>query len=259
LSQLQWYQNAMKLVLLGTTGYHANDRRQTACLMLPEVGVVLDAGTGFYRVSEYLETDSLVVFVSHAHLDHCAGLTFMFDVRYRSPSLKRATAYAEPDKVEAIRSHLWNKLLFPVFPPIDLAPLPPTVQVAGGGVLTHFPMRHPGGSVGFRIDWPDRSMAYVTDTVASPDAPYVERIRGVDLLVHESYFNDDEGDQAELTGHSCLGEVVQVAAKADVGRLVLVHINPLVEDDGQLRLRDARTVFAKTEIGTDRMEIDYYL
>ena len=42
----------MRLVLLGTTGYHANDRRQTACLMLPEVGVVFDAGSGFYRVSE---------------------------------------------------------------------------------------------------------------------------------------------------------------------------------------------------------------
>ena len=30
----------MKLVLLGTTGYHPNDRRQTACMMLPEIGVV---------------------------------------------------------------------------------------------------------------------------------------------------------------------------------------------------------------------------
>ena len=41
----------MKLVLLGTTGYHANDRRQTACFMLPELGVVFDAGTGLYRVA----------------------------------------------------------------------------------------------------------------------------------------------------------------------------------------------------------------
>ena len=58
----------MKLVLLGTTGYHANDRRQTACVMLPESGVVFDAGTGFYRTAEYLQTDTLDVFLSHAHL-----------------------------------------------------------------------------------------------------------------------------------------------------------------------------------------------
>ena len=39
----------MKLVLLGTTGYHANDRRQTACMLLPEIGVMFDAGTALYR------------------------------------------------------------------------------------------------------------------------------------------------------------------------------------------------------------------
>jgi ribonuclease BN (tRNA processing enzyme) len=246
----------MKLVLLGTTGYHGNDGRQTACLMLPEIGVVLDAGTGFYRLCDYLATDAIDVFLSHAHLDHCVGLTYMFDVRYRTP-LERATAYATPDKLEAIRNHLFAKLLFPVHPPIDLAPLPAKVELAGGGVLTHFPLRHPGGATGFRLDWPDRSLAYVTDTVASPDAPYVEHLQGVDLLVHESYFRDDETEQAELTGHSCLGEVVKVAAKAEVGRLVLVHINPLTENDDDIQLREARKVFANTEIGTDRMEIDF--
>lgn len=246
----------MKLVLLGTTGYHANDRRQTACLMLPEPGVVLDAGTGFYRVSDYLTTDTLDVFLTHVHLDHCVGLTYMFDVRYRTP-LQRATAHAEPDKLEAIREHLFAKLLFPVHPPIELAPLPPKVELADGGVLTHFPLKHPGGSVGFRLDWPDRSMAYVTDTVAAPDAPYVDHLHGVDLLVHECYFNDDETEQAELTGHSCLGQVVQVAAKANVGRLVLVHINPLLENDDDIGLSGARQVFANTQIGADRMEINF--
>ena len=31
----------MKLVLLGTTGYHPNRRRHTACMFLPEVGVTI--------------------------------------------------------------------------------------------------------------------------------------------------------------------------------------------------------------------------
>ena len=246
----------MKLVLLGTTGYHANDRRQTACFMLPELGVVFDAGTGFYRVNDYLQTDTLDIFLSHVHLDHCVGLTFMFDVRFRS-QLNRITAYAEPAKLDAIRKHLLATLLFPVDPPVDLLPLPPEVKLADGSRLTHFPLKHPGGSVGFRIDWPDRSLAYVTDTVAAADADYVELIRGVDLLVHECYFNDDQADQAELTGHSCLSCVAEVAAKAQVGRLVLVHINPLVKDDAELDLDTARKIFANTEIGVDRMEIDF--
>ena len=49
----------MKLILLGTTGYHPNNRRHTACLMLPEVGVVLDAGTAMFRVRDYLTTKHL--------------------------------------------------------------------------------------------------------------------------------------------------------------------------------------------------------
>jgi ribonuclease BN (tRNA processing enzyme) len=224
--------------------------------MLPEIGVVFDAGTGLYRVSDYLQTDSLDIFLTHAHLDHSIGLTFMFDVRYRS-RLERVTAYTEGEKLETIREHLLAKLLFPIHPPVELLPLPPKAQLADGATLTHFPLKHPGGSVGFRVDWPDRSLAYVTDTVASPTADYVDRIRGVDLLVHESYFNDDETEQAELTGHSCLSEVARVAAKAKVGRLVLVHINPLVTDDREIGLAAARKIFDKTEVGVDRMELEF--
>jgi ribonuclease BN (tRNA processing enzyme) len=246
----------MKLVLLGTTGYHPNDRRQTACFMLPELGVIFDAGTGFYRVSEYLQSDTLDIFLSHAHLDHCIGLTFMFDVRFGN-DLKRATAHLEPAKLAAVRDHLIAELLFPVPPPVDLKVLTSEVILADGSRLTWFPLKHPGGSVGFRIDWPDRSLAYVTDTVACPNAAYVEHLRGVDLLVHEAYFNDDQSDQAELTGHSCVGKVAEVAAKAEVGRLVLVHINPLLESDDELDLTAARRSFKHIEVGVDRMEVDF--
>ena len=45
----------MKLVLLGTTGYHPNDRRHTPCMVLPECGIALDAGTSMYRLGRYLQ------------------------------------------------------------------------------------------------------------------------------------------------------------------------------------------------------------
>ena len=57
----------MKLIFLGTGGYHPNERRQTACLLMPEIGVVLDAGTGFFRVQPRLQTRELDVFLTHAH------------------------------------------------------------------------------------------------------------------------------------------------------------------------------------------------
>ena len=84
----------MKLLLLGTTGYHPNDRRQTACMMLPDIGVLLDAGSAMYRVREYLTTDTLDIFLTHAHLDHVFGLTFLFDV-LQGHEMKRVTVHAQ--------------------------------------------------------------------------------------------------------------------------------------------------------------------
>ena len=246
----------MKLLLLGTTGYHPNDRRQTACLMLPELGVLLDAGSAMYRVSEYLKTDTLDIFLTHAHLDHVMGLTFLFDV-LNDHDIPQVTVHGEPEKLAAIRKHLFSKLLFPVEPSFKSSPLAPKITLVDGGVLTHFPLKHPGGSVGYRIDWPERSFAYVTDTVATPDANYVQKIHGVDLLIHECYFDDTMPEQAELTGHSCLTPVAQVAAAAEVGRMVLVHINPLLANDEDLNLSAARKIFPRIEIGQDRMELDF--
>ena len=116
---------------------------------------------------------------------------------------------------------------------------------------------HPGGSLGFRLEWPSRSMAYITDTTAKVDADYVESIRGVDLLVHEAYFAKDVNNIPANTGHSSLMKVAEVAASASVGRLVLAHIDPLIDDDSAFDLVAARRVFAKTEMGVDGMECQF--
>lgn len=247
----------MKIVLLGTTGYHGNDRRQTACMLLPELGVMFDAGTALYRASDYLQTESLDIFLSHAHLDHCVGLTYLFDLRAERPELDRVSVHGEPAKLDAIREHLFAELLFPVRPPFEMAPLEREYQLADGARLTHFPLKHPGGSVGFRIDWPNRSLAYVTDTIAAPGADYVKKIRDVDVLIHECYFDDDDPERADLTGHSCLTPVLQVAAAANVKRLVLVHISPLMRDDAEMDVERVRHLFPRVEIGVDRMELEF--
>jgi ribonuclease BN (tRNA processing enzyme) len=116
---------------------------------------------------------------------------------------------------------------------------------------------HPGGSLGFRLDWPGRSLAYVTDTTAAPDAEYIEHVRGVDLLVHECYFAENEHDLPQITGHSWLWPVAELAAKAAVGRLVLVHIGPHYASDDVFDLWAARQTFANVELGVDGMELEF--
>jgi ribonuclease Z len=246
----------MKLVLLGTAGYHPSDQRQTACLMLPELGIVLDAGTGMYRVGDFLKTDRLDIFLTHSHLDHIVGLTYLFDVM-AGRSIKPITIHGAGEKLAAIRQHLFSELIFPVMPPCQFEPLSGPVALPGGGQLDYFPLEHPGGTLGFRLDWPGHSLAYVTDTTARVDADYVERIRGVDLLVHECNFPDNQADFARQTGHSWTTAVAEVARAAKVGHLMLVHINPLATTTDPIGLPTARAIFPKTDLGHDRLVVEF--
>jgi ribonuclease BN (tRNA processing enzyme) len=249
----------MKLVLLGTGGYYPTSTRQTACLLLPEVGVVLDAGSGIIRLRDHLQTDHLDIFLTHAHLDHVIGLTYMLTA-VPPHVLQNTTIHARSEKLAAVREHLFDPDVFPVFPefrafePLDDRA---TIELASGGKLTHFPLNHPGGSTGFRLDWPGHSLAYVTDTTARPDAGYIDAIRGVDLLVHECYFADNHDDLPARTGHSWLEPVAEVAAKAQVGRLALVHIGPQYLNDEPFDLDASRGIFKNIAIGHDNSELRF--
>lgn len=246
----------MKLVLLGTGGYYPTRQRHTACMMLPEIGVVLDAGSGMCYLPQYLHTDRLDIFLTHAHLDHIAGLTYLINL-VPSDVLARTIVHGEAEKLAAIREHLFAELIFPVKPAFAFQALDGSCPLPGGGTLSYFPLKHPGGSVGYRLDWPGRSMAYVTDTTAAADADYLTQIRGVDLLLHEANFPENIDGMPLITGHSWLEPVAQLAAAAGVGRLVLVHADPRVTDGAAFDLDAARRIFQNLEFSSDRMELSF--
>ena len=246
----------MKLVFLGTTGYHPNDQRQTACLLIPSCGVMLDAGTGLYRAAGYLAIDTLDIFLTHAHLDHIVGLTYLFNLVHGRPLL-RVRVHGEAEKLTAVEEHLFATAVFPKRPEMTMVPLTGPVPLAGNGRLTYFPLDHPGGGVGFRLDWPGHSMAYVTDTTAKVGADYLAAIRGVDLLVHECYFRDSESAWAETTRHSWTTAVAELARASGARRLLLVHINPLETGSDPVGIDTARALFPATDVAGDLMEVEF--
>jgi len=217
---------------------------------------MLDAGTALYRAGQRLQTSELDIFLTHAHLDHVIGLTYLFSL-IRTHPLDRITVHGATEKLAAIDEHLFAEAMFPKKPPCEFRPLTSEVGLPSGGRLTHFPLSHQGGSIGYRLDWPGHSMAYVTDTTARAEADYLQKIRGVDLLIHECYFPDAKAEFASQTGHSCTTPVAQVARRAGVGRLVLVHINPLSTEDDPIGLDVARAIFPKTVLGEDLMEVEF--
>jgi len=197
--------------------------------------------------------------LTHAHLDHIIGLTYLL-APMRFGQLERVWVHGRPETLRAVQDHLFAPELFPKQPGYEYVALDGAVRLSDGEV-SHFPLtHHPGGSVGYRIDWRSDSssdavsMAYITDTRV--DGTYTEFVRGVDLLIHECYFPDDCGDMAATTGHSSTTAVAEVARDAGVGRLLLVHIDPRRSDDDPIDIRRARAVFANTDMAEDLMEIE---
>lgn len=244
----------MRVEFLGTGGYFPNERRHTTCVMLPELGIVFDAGTAFFRVPARAQTPEIHIFLSHAHLDHIAGLTFILPA-LAAGNLKKAHLYGTEKSLAAIRDHLFADAVFPVMPAYELHALTPRVGVPGHGVLTHVPLDHPGGSTGYRIDWPDRSLAFITDT--RTDGTYTEFIRGVNLLIHECYFPDGLAYWVERTGHSHTTAVAELAREAGVGRLLLMHVDPRRADDDPVGIETARAIFPRTVLAEDLTAVDF--
>ncbi len=230
----------MKLHCLGTAGYHPSATRHTAAYYLPELNLLLDAGSGVFRLQGLIDSPEISILLSHAHLDHIIGLTFFWDLISTTP-LERIHVYGVRNKLEDIRQHLFHNSLFPSHPPLVWHALEDhaTGLQLGSAACEWFPLEHPGGSMGYRLTTPELSLAYVTDTTSHHDSEYWGAIQGVDWLVHECNFPDSEKELAIRTGHSWTSAVLENAYKHGIERLVLTHVNPLAEDADPVGLAEA--------------------
>lgn len=225
----------MELHVLGSAGYHGNGFRETTCLMIPEVGIILDAGTGFRRVRALLkevpEDKELSILLSHAHIDHSVGLTYGISTLLGTDRM--FTIYGDIKHIAGASEKLFGGPLFPLtatearcqWGMLNFAPDKSTdVNKVPVRVC---PLPHPGGSTGYRLKFPHGDLVFITDTCAD----YVPRsfVRNARTLVHESTFLDTHAAYAEPSGHSHTSQVLRLAKEAGVERLVLIHLNNIPE------------------------------
>lgn len=244
----------MRVIFLGTGGYHPNERRHTACVVVPELAVVFDAGTSTFRLPQHVSDRDVQIFLTHAHLDHICGLTYLM-VPLLLHELRSCRVYGLSKTLSAVEEHLFARRVFPMRPLFELLPLPDVVSLGGAKLRWVLLKEHPGGSVGYRLDFATgSSLAYITDTYA--DGSYQDFIRGVDVLIHECYFPDSRREWCAQTGHSHTSQVAQLARDSGVGRLFLTHIDPRLPGDDPIGLEEARHIFPHTWLAEDFMEIE---
>ena len=96
-----------------------------------------------------------------------------------------------------------------------------------------------------------RKIAYITDT--RPDDGVVDFVRGVDVLIHEATYLEEDRAQARQRFHSTARQAAEIAKAAGVGQLILTHFSTKYLRTGPL-VREAREIFPATVAASDFFE-----
>lgn len=228
----------MNLHVLGCSGAIAAGCKTTAFLL--EEDILIDAGTGVGDLS--LEALARIdhILISHSHLDHVLSIGLLADSVMR---LRRAQdrppiqVRALPDTIAALRTHIFNSVIWPDFTRLPSAeqPVLEMVPLAVGEVLQLGSRRievlsasHTVPAVGFAVDGGEAGWwVYTGDT--GPNKALWDRLRDMRVahLVIETAFSDEERQLARISRHLCpaaLGhELAQLDGSVDVH---ITHIKP---------------------------------
>jgi phosphoribosyl 1,2-cyclic phosphodiesterase len=266
----------MKITFWGVRGSIATAGQQfaragghTTCVEIEADGerIVIDAGTGIRGLGNKLAAEARVlgryvdatILFTHLHWDHIQGFPFF------SPAFgpcNRLDLFGPADGGVSLEDAMREQMRPPMFPITldDMAATKSfhtigddTVLQLGGFTVRARALCHPQGSLGYRIERAGRSLCFATDTEHPDDGSVDERLldlaRGVDALIHDAQFTEDEyegriGPPRRGWGHSTYVAAAQAAQAAGAKSLFLTHHDPGHDDDMVDAIeRSARSLF----------------
>jgi phosphoribosyl 1,2-cyclic phosphodiesterase len=210
--------------------------------------LVLDAGTGIRDLGDDLVERGvrrIHLLLTHLHLDHVEGLRFfapLFDPKVT------LDVWGPPSTVGSLEDSIARTFSPPLFP-IDLGVVPAQVAFHDAprqpwklesALVTAALVVHPGPTLGYRIEADGSSLAYLPDH--EPALTGIEErpsdwisgaaiAEGVDVLLHDAQYFEDEYAERIGWGHSSVSDTIAYAQALHVGRLVLFHHEPHHSDD----------------------------
>ena len=212
---------------------------------------VFDAGTGIRALSDALlgagrtRLDARVL-ISHPHWDHINALPFFVPFYMQGNRFE----VCGPTHGDITMRGLINAQMDGVYFPITTREFAADVQYRdlaegtydlGGVSVRTMLLSHPGNCLGYRLEYAGRSLCYVTDNELYPaDSPhrseeYAERLvdfcRDADVLITDCTYADADYPRFIHWGHSSVSQVAELAWRARVRALSLVHHDPSQNDD----------------------------
>ncbi|MBP7340578.1 MBL fold metallo-hydrolase [Niveispirillum sp.] len=220
--------------------------------------LILDAGTGLRALGKRFLRDKVrnaTLLLSHAHWDHINGFPFFepgywpeFNLDIFARDLSGCSCIGE------VLTTCMEKPLFPV--PLTTMRAKMAFQnlqagdqldLGPGLVVKTGELNHPGGAVGYRIEYGGKSFCYVTDTehvAGRLDEKILRLIEGADVVLYDTTYTDEEYATRVGWGHSTWSEGVKLVREAGAKRLCLFHHDPDHDDNAMAAIeRDAMRAF----------------
>lgn len=221
--------------------------------------VILDAGTGIYPLGQELVRAGPAkhfVFVSHTHWDHIQGFPFFTPIYVRGSEIEiLGPAEKGSDLVDRFSDMMKHD-----FFPVALKELPATLRFhdlddqsatipVGPLAVQWVATDHPCASAGFKVRTPDfKTVAYLSDNeflkgylglpedvplrpeLLDPYRRIMQFVEGVDVLIAEAQYTDEEYAGRIGWGHTSLSSLCLLCKLAGIRKWVVIHHDPLHDD-----------------------------
>ena len=243
----------------------------TSCVALSHDGdahpaLVLDAGTGLRALTQLLAGDAFrgSLILGHCHWDHIIGVPF-FSAGNRADARVRLLLPEQGLVAQDLLERLMSPPLFPISPTMLQGEWTfenydeGVFELEGFGVVAR-EIPHKGGrTMGLRVSDGRTSVAYLSDHAPLDIGPgpkgvgeihqaAIDLVDGVDVLIHDAQYTDDELIERRDWGHAAASYAVELGAECRVGRVLLFHHDPSRTDEQVLALRDSLPAHAEMRV-----------
>lgn len=228
----------MELKVLGCSGGVGESLRTTTLLI--DEDILIDAGTGLGDLDLESMASIRHIFLTHSHLDHIASIPFLVDTIFDQIQ-KPIVVYALEETLSALRTHIFNNIIWPDFSRLPTRENPVLVfKAIKAGETVEIKQRkiemikvnHTVPAVGYRVESAGGSFAFSGDSTTNETFwSALNKHAELDLLLVESAFSNKDIKLCRLAKHYCPELLAADIAKLKLNPQVYIsHYKPGAEE-----------------------------